>query len=317
MRKNIDNEENTIFKTEPNEFGSEEVKRSSSPDVKESKSSFDKYSPGCDTEDKDDKLVPNETKNKSVKVPKPEEENKEERKQSAYTFSKFDYTESGRNWTGIWCGSKQTPINIVTKDCVHNDYRLEAHFEDAEDAELLYFHSILQVNYTKSIIKFRKDEEESTWRAIQFHFHAPTEHSIDSKHYDVELHIVHQNVENPSQLLVVGVLFKGTDFADDNKFIESLRLEDLPKRHSDLQVRITDFMESIINAEKYNYSGSLTTPPCSENVEWIVMKRVVDISHHQVHLFNKLWSENNEFAHGLGNNREIQPLCDRVVSIIN
>lgn len=130
-----------------------------------------------------------------------------------------------------------------------------------KQGELLYAHNMLQVNYNKSTIKLTKGDEVTNWNAVQFHFHAPTEHTYDSTHYDVELHVVHQGVEDQNQFLVVGVLFKGLDGLPDNKFIESLKLEDLPMRHSDLHVKISEFMESIINSKKFNYPGSLTIPP--------------------------------------------------------
>lgn len=197
------------------------------------------------------------------------------------------------------------------------DYHLEAHFEDLEDGELLYAHNLLQVAYNKSTVKLRKDDEISEWKTLQFHFHAPTEHTINSNHYDVEVHFVHQNIDNPNKLLVIGVMFRASEFADDNKFIESLRLEDLPKRHSNLHVKAGDFMNDVINCEKFNYSGSLTTPPCSECVEWIVLRKIVEIPHFQADLFHRLWKDNKNFAKGQGTNREVQPLHDRVVNIIN
>lgn len=186
-----------------------------------------------------------------------------------------------------------------------------------DKGELLYAHNMLQVNYNKSTLKLKKGDEETNWNAVQFHFHAPTEHTIDSTFYDVEFHLVHQGVEHKNNFLVVGILFKGNDEIGDNKFIESLKLEDLPKRHSDLHVRISEFMESIINTKKFNYPGSLTIPPCSENVEWLVVKDPVEISLFQVKLFTRLWADNHNFAEGKGNNREVQPVAGREIALIN
>lgn len=240
----------------------------------------------------------------------------EEKKQIPFVVVPFDYSVSGRNWAEGCCGIRQSPIDFVTKDCIESDHEFEAHFEDLENADLIYHHNALLVFYNKSTVKLKKDDAESTWKAIQFHFHAPSDHTVDSKHLDVELHFVYRNLEDPDQLLVVGVLFRACDLAESNKFIESLCLEELPKRQLEVNVRVAEFMETIIHTEKLNYSGSLTAPPCTENVEFFIIRKVVDIPHHQTHLFHRLWSLNQHFAGGLGSNREVQPLNNRVVYLV-
>jgi carbonic anhydrase len=106
------------------------------------------------------------------------------------------------------------------------------------------------------------------YKGVEFHFHSPSEHLFHGDIcHDLELHIVHDLLEGPSQYkyskAVVGVLFnKMTN--RDNEFIESLNIESLqPCPRIDLK----NFANSL-NKRVYYYDGSLTTPPCSEIVHW-------------------------------------------------
>lgn len=137
---------------------------------------------------------------------------------------------------------------------------------------------------------------------MQFHFHSPSEHTINGKHYAMEVHLVHKNDEG--QLAVVGVLMlPGKSRAllqtlfeqfptdvNQEKVVQNMRVN--PK---DLFPRETPY---------YHYNGSLTTPPCSEGVAWFVMKTPIEVSAEQVSQFTAVMHQNA---------RPVQPLHDRVV----
>ncbi len=63
----------------------------------------------------------------------------------------------------------------------------------------------------------------------------------------------------------------------------------------------------------YTYKGSLTTPPCSEIVTWLVINQPQTISREQVALINSLYRNDTKFAGGQGNNRAVQPLNERYI----
>lgn len=198
---------------------------------------------------------------------------------------------------------------------MEQDYKIDAHFDDLTQGELQYAHNMLQMNYNRSIITLNKHDDVTNWRAVQFHFHAPCEHTVDGKQYDVELHIVHQGIERPDSLLVLGVMFEAAEDAEFNEFIDSLYLDELPAKNPNLHVKLSKFMHDIIDSPKLNYSGSLTAPPCTENVEWVLLKEPVKLPIYQVKLFTRLWADNPNFAGGRGNNRELQDLCGRTINI--
>jgi carbonic anhydrase len=136
----------------------------------------------------------------------------------------------------------------------------------------------------------------------QFHFHRPSEEKINGKGYDMTLHLVHADQEG--KLAVVAVLLeKGAD----NPLIHEL-WNDIPKEKDkeallkDIQINVGTLLPA--NRGYYTFSGSLTTPPCSEDVTWYVLKQSVQVSAAEIEQFSKLYRNDA---------RPTQPLYDRVV----
>ena len=113
--------------------------------------------------------------------------------------------------------------------------------------------------------------------------------------------------------MVVGTFFEESENATENGFIESLDLEDLEDYHYNRTIDLTSFYSSLTSQDVYHYSGSLTTPPCTESVSWFVYKEPIELTQEQLHLFTQFWAEDDEFAHGNDNNRFLQPLNGRTV----
>jgi len=132
----------------------------------------------------------------------------------------------------------------------------------------------------------------SRYDLLQFHFHSPSEHAIGGRAEGAELHLVHQS--ESGELAVVAVLLHADD-EDDTAAYQPIS-QNLPLKAGD-KVRTG----KTINAEAllplrtttYRYSGSLTTPPCSESVTWLVMSEPVSLSTGQLAQYEKLLSHNN------------------------
>jgi carbonic anhydrase len=126
-----------------------------------------------------------------------------------------------------------------------------------------------------------------TYALKQFHFHRPSEEKINGQAYAMAVHLVHADQEG--KLAVVAVLLQeGTD----NPLVREL-WKDLPAEKekeeflNDIQI---DAMR-ILPADRgyYTFSGSLTTPPCSEDVTWFVLKHPVTVSRAEIEQFAKLY----------------------------
>jgi carbonic anhydrase len=142
----------------------------------------------------------------------------------------------------------------------------------------------------------------SNYRLLQFHFHTPSEEQINHKRYPMVAHLVHRNVEG--QLAVVAVLL---DTSSASPLID--KVWTYMPLDTDDRVRmppgLLDLKELLPTDQRYyQFMGSLTTPPCSEGVLWLVLKTPMAISQQQLRLFTQLYPNNA---------RPIQPMNARPV----
>jgi carbonic anhydrase len=136
----------------------------------------------------------------------------------------------------------------------------------------------------------------------QAHFHAPSENTIDGKRYPLEAHLVHADAHG--QLAVVAVMFED---GAANPWLEAISASVPAKAHTETDLARPIEAASLLPTELdyYRFSGSLTTPPCTEGVRWLVLKHPVTA--------NALEVEHLHAALGFDNNRPLQGLNDRVV----
>jgi carbonic anhydrase len=141
-----------------------------------------------------------------------------------------------------------------------------------------------------------------TYQLVQFHFHHPSEEHIRGKRSELEAHLVHSDSEGHK--VVVAVLINP---GRENDFLQSIF------SHVPHEKEKEESMDVMVDATRllpegrsfYTFSGSLTTPPCTENVTWFVMKNPVEASASQIKLFAKIYKNDA---------RPIQALSGRVVS---
>ena len=149
------------------------------------------------------------------------------------------------------------------------------------------------------------------YQLLQFHFHAPSEHTVAGKPFDMEMHLVHKSEEG--NLAVVGLLIENgrhhPAFDPVWAYLPSTPLETqrIENVIIDLALMLSPNKQITDEAVKtfpstYRYNGSLTTPPCSEGVKWIVLTTPVEMSESQIAAFKAI-------IHG--NNRPVQPLNGR------
>lgn len=124
---------------------------------------------------------------------------------------------------------------------------------------------------------------------VQFHFHRPSEERIDGRQFDMVAHLVHKDAEG--RLAVVAVLLdRGSAHAVVQQVWNNLPLE----KGEELAARAPLDMNGLLPQDRryYTYMGSLTTPPCSEGVLWMVMQQPVPIAQDQINIFARLYPMN-------------------------
>jgi carbonic anhydrase len=134
---------------------------------------------------------------------------------------------------------------------------------------------------------------------LQFHFHAPSEHTIAGEHYPLEVHLVHQGPTG--KLAVIGVLY---DVGADSRPLAAL-WPPWPRKVGVADKLAKPFDPTSLLPETrtvHRYAGSLTTPPCSEGVLWNVMRRTPSDGRRHLEAFGEKYQRNA---------REVQPRNDR------
>lgn len=142
-----------------------------------------------------------------------------------------------------------------------------------------------------------------TFNLLQFHFHTPSENIVAGISFPMEAHLVH--ADKDGNLAVVAVLFED---GMSNPFIETIWAH-MPEKAGETK-ELSDIhlnAEKMLPADKayYRFNGSLTTPPCTEGVRWMVMKSPEPVSASQTRKLNKVL--------GGDNNRPVQPVNARPV----
>ncbi|NOT12221.1 MAG: carbonic anhydrase family protein [Methylococcaceae bacterium] len=197
-------------------------------------------------------------------------------------------------------GKQQSPINIFTENAKEDlsSHEFVIHFKDEISAVENLGHTI-QLDFARgSSITFR----DITYNFRQIHFHTPAEHLIDGITYPMELHIVCSTEDKVSpSYLVIAILFK---MGKENKFISHF-INDVPREHEITNVnrgvvKLADFLKLHSSKELghyFHYQGSLTTPPYTEKVNWVILKTIYQASREQVEAINKLEGNNARHIH--------------------
>lgn len=240
---------------------------------------------------------------------------------SAYAAS-WDYNNMGSDWGTDYplCsnGREQSPVNLNSDGMESNAMMHITGFDYANYDNLGITDSghtlITAIEEGEFHVTF-PNGETAEFVPAQFHWHSPSEHTVDGVTYDVELHIVH-TYKDGSLGGVIGIFFDvGTGGSSTNAFINEIAPQTAgPYGTAIGPVNFLNFLKGLDFSTYYSYDGSLTTPPCTEGIKWSVLADVQPISTNQVTAFRNFWSSNAAFAGGNGNNRATQPWNDRVVS---
>lgn len=196
-------------------------------------------------------------------------------------------------------GKQQSPIDINSKQ-TRTTKLPELKFDYRRD-RILTLNNGHTIQHNESPGSFLHVGDDK-FALEQFHVHTPSEHTIDGKHFDMEIHFVHKS--KSGEVAVVGVLVHG----DEKSELDFPLYSDLPSKPDENVSRDetenpSDFLPQ--SREYFSYTGSFTTPPCTEDIRWIVMKQTIGVQPKLIERFATILKANN---------RPVQKLNDRDIA---
>lgn len=192
-------------------------------------------------------------------------------------------------------GRNQSPINVSTTTGVTGG-----------DVSFSYLRSSLTVVNNGHTIQANvppgnaMSVDGNAFGLLQFHFHSPSEHTLGGRYFPLEMHLVHRDTQG--NLGVVGVFFEEGAPSVELEPIFSVMPESTTEQSIVEGFQVASLLPPV--HQMFRYSGSLTTPPCSEGVRWMLMQTPRSVSTEQVAAFSALVGPNN---------RPLQPLWAREV----
>ncbi len=204
---------------------------------------------------------------------------------------------------GLDHGLVQSPVNILSDVAVHGKHRVALHYDHTAPDFILNKGTTIELDFPTGGGSITYDGKE--YDLLQLHFHTPSEHQIDGVTYPMSMHIVNQaRVEHTDGLphyLVLAILFK---MGEANHFIGSF-LEAVPTKpgaSAELEPN-TVYLEELFPGHKmphyFHYRGSLTTPPHTETVDWLVLKHIKEASPEQIRRINAIEGDNARHVQAL------------------
>lgn len=175
-------------------------------------------------------------------------------------------------------GTRQSPIDISYVQFTTLP-PLQVSYQDAPLRVVNNGHT-LQVNYPAGSTLTIGDTQ---YELVQFHFHSPSEHTLGGQAFDMVTHLVHKNAEGG--LAVIAAMLK---VGDENGLVKTI-WENAPGPNAQGENTAVTINAGALLPENlsryFHYSGSLTTPPCTENVQWFVLANPLEVSQEQVAKF--------------------------------
>jgi carbonic anhydrase len=204
---------------------------------------------------------------------------------------------------GLDHGLVQSPVNILSDDAVQGKHRVALHYDHTAPNFIVNKGTTIELDFPSGGGSITYDGKE--YDLLQLHFHTPSEHQIDGVTYPMSMHIVNQmrteHANGRPHYLVIAILFK---MGEPNHFVGSF-LQAVPaKPGATAQLAPnTVYLDELFPGCKmphyFHYRGSLTTPPHTETVEWLILKQVKEASPEQIRRINAIEGDNARHVQAL------------------
>lgn len=196
-------------------------------------------------------------------------------------------------------GKFQSPIDITNAIAARKHRKTYFYYGGEADSIVNNGHTIQLSFRPANVMLF----EGKQYKLLQVHFHTPSEYTVNGRHYPMVAHLVHQR--DDGQVLVVAVMFKE---GWPNPVIEKI-WRHAPEQAGPPDAKVAGMRFNVAQFVRgfrsyYRLAGSLTTPPCTEGVMWLVGKNPITASRAQIQRFTAIIGKNN---------RPVQPANGRPV----
>ncbi|KAM3341426.1 alpha carbonic anhydrase 1, chloroplastic isoform X1 [Capsicum galapagoense] len=209
-------------------------------------------------------------------------------------------------------GKSQSPINIISDNCVINKNLkpLIMQYNHSEVATLVDNGFNVGIKYGDNAGRLIVGGK--TYNFKQMHWHSPSEHTIDETRYAAELHLVHFSEDNKTAVLAILFHLGHPDpiMTKLHNKMNELARDVATQKERQVQLSIDTHEIRKHSHKYYTYTGSLTTPPCSEIVTWYILGKVRSISKEQVEALKVLLDPTCK-----SNARPTQPINGRQIQI--
>ncbi|MEH7350869.1 carbonic anhydrase [Gottfriedia acidiceleris] len=190
-------------------------------------------------------------------------------------------------------GKQQSPVNIDQAIKKSLPLGINYHNDLFKIERSQYTVKFIPVNHSNSI-----NLNGTNYTLKQFHFHTPSEHTINGKQSDLEIHFINENKKQ--SIITIGVL---VDIGRLNKeFQKILNVNPTDEELGGKVVKLNLQPFIPYTSKKFSYTGSFTTPPCTEGIKWIVFNKPIQFSEEQVQSYQNYFKPNS---------RPVQPLNGR------
>jgi carbonic anhydrase len=199
-------------------------------------------------------------------------------------------------------GIHQSPVDINSPVIDPNLHGLELHYQPHTIMAHNNGHTV-QFGYQNGSYLIFND---TRFELVQFHFHTSSEHLVEGHAYPLEIHLVHRDTAS-GHLAVIGVFLEE---GHQNALLHQLLPMMPQEKNTEKSSQQLFNAENLLPADEgyYTYEGSLTTPPCTEDVTWVVMKHTIKAAPEQLKFLHKILRQDN---------RPVQPLHGRVIRSCN
>jgi len=182
---------------------------------------------------------------------------------------------------------RQSPINIESNETIRIDSHdlLSIGYHNVVNCRVKHDGRFLRLsNFQNQTVRYRNRD----YHLIDIHYHGPSEHKIDGQSTAIECHMVHANQED-NGFLVLGIMIEPCDSSGSDHGVIFNNIPQ-PNQTRDIKLGLNNLGTQ---GGFYTYAGSLTTPPYTENVQWVVFKQKHMVSSDLIRKYRNAFPKNN------------------------